>query len=77
MQPVFIKTGCHQFWLWSEQNLKFLQLVAVWLPQKKAKDWTRLDFKTLDEHEWKVLKELHDVLKVSGLNVLPRCGVTD
>jgi len=23
----------------------------------------------IDEHEWEVLKQLHDVLKVSGLNV--------
>ena len=31
----------------------------------------------LDEHEWEVLKQLHDVLKVSGLNVWLPCGVTD
>ena len=31
----------------------------------------------LDEHEWEVLKQLRDVLKVSGLNVWLPCSVTD
>ena len=74
-QPVFVKTSRHQLQLWSYQNLIFLQPIVVRLPQKKPKDRTRPDFKTLTTSHQSTfhLSPLESAYTCSGTYAITSC----